>query len=123
MKEELIQFSFKRGDSFSFKSKLTLKSGQEIKKEDISELYVTVREGFDEIFPIIFQKTLNDVDISDGYVHINFNPEDTENLLFDEYCFDLEITLKTSPIIRKTKTGTFTLLGETSIRKNGSVVD
>ena len=113
---------FKRGDTFAFKSKLKLKSGQQITKEDISELYVTAREGFDEIFPIIFQKTLDDVEISDGYVHIRFEPEDTENLYYTTYCFDLEITLKGEKKNRKTKSGQFTLLDETTIHKDGSVV-
>ena len=113
---------FKRGDTFAFKSKLKLKSEQQITKDDISELYVTCREGYYEKFPIIFQKTIDDVEISDGYVHIRFEPEDTENLDYRTYYFDLEITLKGEKKNRKTKSGQFTLLYESTIRKNGSVV-
>ena len=123
MEDKLIELFFKRGDTYAFKSELKLKSGHEITKEDISELYVTAREGFDEMFPIIFQKTLDDVEIYDGYVHIRFEPEDTENLEYGTYGFDLEITLKGNKKNRKTKSGYFTLLSESTIHKNESVVE
>lgn len=118
---EIVYFVFKRGDSFRFKTRLRLKSGEGIKKEDIKELYVTVREGFDDVFPIIFKKTIDDVEIADSYAHIIFNPEDTENLNYGTYAFDLEVTLNTTPVIRKTKSGKFTLSKETTIHKKESV--
>ena len=122
MEDEIINIFFKRGDTSSLKCKINLKSGSKITKEDVSELYFTVREIFDENFPIIFQKKIDDIEIYDEEIHIVINPEDTENLSYGTYCFDLEITLKGNKIIRKTKTGKFTLLGETTIHKNGSVV-
>lgn len=58
----------------------------------------------------MFQKTLNDLEVYDGYIHIVFDIEDTKQLEAKTYFFDLEVTFKTTPICRKTKKGYFTLL-------------
>ena len=109
--------SFIRGDTFPFKVKIHSKTT--ITKEDIDTLFVTCRKIASEVSPILFQKTLDDVEISDNYIHITFKPEDTENLEYEKYCFDVELTLKNG--VRKTKFATFTLDNETTIAKKVGV--
>lgn len=110
--------SFIRGDTFAFKVKI--KSETTITKEDIDTLFVTCRRMASEFSPILFQKTLDDVEISDNYIHIVFKPEDTENLEYGKYCFDIELTLKNG--VRATKFATFTLDKETTIAKKAGGV-
>lgn len=40
----MVEIEFTRGDTFFFKSKLKLHSGEEITKEQIESAFVTVRE-------------------------------------------------------------------------------
>ena len=112
--------SFVRGDTFPFKFKLTMKDETIIKKEDIDTLFVTIRKYANKSSPIIFEKTLDDVEIDEeGYGHVKFNPEDTEELIYGSYFFDIEITLTNG--YRKTKTCQFTLTKETTIHESGDV--
>ena len=104
--------SFTRGDTFAFKIKMN--SEKIITKEDIDTLFVTCRETASDLSPVLFQKTLNDVVIENNYIHIQFNPEDTQHLPYGDYCFDVELTIGTT---KKTKFQTFKLDKETTIAK------
>ena len=109
---------FIRGDTFAFKFSIKLANGQIPTKEDISTLFVTVRKYATRSSAIIFEKTLEDVEIDeDGYCHVKFNPEDTENLLYGSYFFDVEIT--TTGGYRKSKLFQFNLTKETTIHESG----
>lgn len=106
--------TFVRGDSFPFKTQITKKDGTPITLNEIESLFVTCRKMAIKESPILFQKKLEDVTIdSDGYCHILFNPEDTRDLEYGEYCYDIEITLKGG--YTKTKFNKFTLTEETTI--------
>lgn len=77
--------SFTRGDTFPFKVSVTQKDGSPIAKSEIDTLFITCRQKPNNVYPIIFEKDKDDVEISeDGYVHGIFTPGDTENL---EYGF------------------------------------
>lgn len=104
---------FTRGDTFPFKTLLRTAGGEPVKNEDIQTLFVTCKKEATEESEIIFQKTLENVKIDkDGYCHIVFEPEDTENLLYETYYFDIEITLNSG--YRKTRLYKFTLTEETT---------
>ena len=105
------KFSFVRGDTFPFKVKINAEAT--ITKDNISTLFVTCRKAPSKKSPVLFQKTLDDIEISDNYIHIVFEPKDTEELEYGVYCFDLELTTKEG--YKKTKYGEFEITNETTI--------
>ena len=105
---------FVRGDTFAFKFLLTMQDKTPVQKENIDTLFITCRKYADKQSPIIFKKTLEDVEIdTEGYCHAKFNPEDTQELIYDTYFFDVEITTKGG--FRKTKLFKFEITKETTI--------
>lgn len=106
--------NFIRGDSFLFKTKVTKKDGSILKTEEVESIFVTCRKLPFKEMPILFQKNINDMTIDEkGYLHIMFEPKDTERLEYGKYYFDIEITLKNG--YRKTKLDVFTITEETTI--------
>lgn len=111
---------FVRGDTFAFKFKLTIQDKVAIQKEDIDTLFITCRRYASKEFPVVFEKTLDDVEIDDnGYCHAKFEPKDTEKLAYGSYFFDIEVTLKNG--YRKTKLFQFKITKETTIHESGDV--
>lgn len=107
---------FIRGDTFPFKTSIKFKDGEVLTKEDIETLFITSRKYPTKTSPIIFQKTLDDVEIDEeGYCHARINPEDTEDLAYGSYFCDIEITLKSG--YRKTKLFKFEITKETTIHE------
>lgn len=105
---------FVRGDSFPFKIKVTKNDGSILKKEEVDTIFVTCRQLPYKEMPILFQKNIDDVTIDEeSYLHIMFDPENTEQLDYGKYYFDIEITLKNG--YRKTKLDVFTITQETTI--------
>lgn len=109
---------FIRGDTFAFKFLIKLTNKAIITKEDIETLFITTRKIARKSSEVIFQKTLDDVEIdAEGYCHVKFNPKDTENLSYGSYFFDVEIT--TTSGYRKSKLFQFTITKETTIHESG----
>lgn len=109
---------FVRGDTFAFKFLLTMQDKTPVQKENIDTLFITCRKCANKQSPIIFKKTLEDVEIdAEGYCHAKFNPEDTQELIYDTYFFDVEITTKGG--FRKTKLVQFEITKETTIHESG----
>ena len=111
---------FVRGDSFSFKVLISSSRGNKIKIDDIATIFVTCREYPNINYPILFQKTKNDVVLdNNSFLHIEFKPSDTENLDYGHYYFDIEITLNSGYI--KTVLYNFELTKETTIHLAGEI--
>lgn len=120
IKEAKVMISFTRGDTFPFKFKTKLNNGTVVTKEDIDTLFITVRKYATKTSPIIFQKKLEDIEIDEeGYCHTLFKPEDTEELMYSNYFFDIEVTLKNG--YRKTKLQQFSITKETTIHEGGVI--
>lgn len=114
--------SFVRGDSFNFKVLLQQSDGSPLEEKDIDTAIVTCRKYPNEDSKIIFEKNADKMTFdSDGYCHVEFLPEDTENLDYGTYYFDLEITLKNG--YRKTRLWEFELTKETTIHTHLTGVD
>ena len=111
-------FNFVRGDSFPFKFSIKTSQGENVNINDINTLFITCKKETDNIASIIFQKTLEDITIEDGYCHVVFNPKDTEKLNYGKYFFDIEITLNNG--YRKSELYTFTLTEETTLHRGDS---
>ena len=116
MEKNKKNHEFVRGDSFCFKIKLLDADKQPIIADKISELFVTFRKYTNDDSPIIFQKNLEDVTIDEyGYCHVAFNPEDTQDLPYGEYYFDMEVTLNSG--YRKSRLYEIELTKETTIHR------
>lgn len=66
--------------------------GKEIIKEKVDSLFFSVKEN-DVTKKLLFQKKLSDNTITytdDGYYHIVIKPEDTDDLVYGTYFFDIE---------------------------------
>ena len=107
---------FVRGDSFLFKVLLGSKGDEPINQNLVQTLYITFRKYANIDSDIIFQKTLSDVRIDDdGYCHASFLPEDTEDLAYGKYFFDIEVTLTNG--YRKSRLYEVELTKETTIHE------
>ena len=97
-----------KGDTLPIKTSLKNGEGQAIDIEDIKTIYCTFKKyGYGEP---IFQKTLEDMEYTDGVLHIVFESEDTQNLNAGDYVFDIEVTLISG--YRKTRVFEIRLLEE-----------
>lgn len=105
-----------RGDTFAFKLPVKLKNKATLKQETVDTIYITARKDTREDADAIFQKSIEDIHIDDeGYCHAMFKPEDTENLDYGFYIFDIEITLKSG--YRKSKVCKLELTKEATIHR------
>lgn len=109
---------FVKGDTQAFKFKITTKDGEDVERGDISALLITCKKAPSDNSPVIFQKTLEDVTLEDGYYHAVFAPEDTQSLPIGKYYFDIEVTLARG--YRKTKLVAFELTAETTVHGGSS---
>lgn len=77
----------------------------------VDDMFITFRETPFETSPILFQKTLEDISFDPETNKWRFliKREDTKDLPYGEYGFDIEITIGE---LIKTKTGTLTITDE-----------
>ena len=111
-----LEFSMARGDLSSFPFAVYL--DEELDQTSMDEIYFTVKKHFYDPEPL-FQKTLSDGDIEDlggGNYLITILPEETENLPFGKYDFDIEVVRL--PEIKKTFNGTLELTKESTHARN-----
>lgn len=111
-----LSISMARGDIFMFPFGLYIDN--ELATEEMDHVYFTVkRSHYDHDF--LFQKKTSDGSlVSDGeggYV-VTINPEDTDQLDFGEYEFDIEVVKL--PEIKKTFCGVLYLTDEVTHRNN-----
>ena len=108
-----MDISFVRGDTFSFKVNVSLYNKMTLTSDDIESIFITVRKEPTSLSEIIFQKSIDDITFENGYINCTFLPQDTQNLPYGKYYFDIEITLKNG--YRKSKLYNFTITEETTI--------
>ena len=90
-----MELEFTRGDSYPFYFSIKDKEGTTLTKEDIQTLTLTCRKYPDKNFPEIFSKNIEDFELGeDNCYHCEFKPEDTQDLRYDTYYFDIEVVLK-----------------------------
>lgn len=82
-----------RGDTVEIRFKRTTADGQVI-TEKPDKMYFTVKESY-YIKDLLFQKKLEDDSITydeqTNYYMLTINPEDTNDLSYKEYVYDIEI--------------------------------
>jgi len=113
-----MRITMPRGDSRPMKFKIKNKDGTEC---DIgfNEIYITFKESYHSK-EALFQKRLTNKDITkdeDGYYHFTILPEDTENLRYTRYYFDIEVHNR-QPLIKQTTIGILELTQEVTFTEN-----
>lgn len=111
------ELSFIRGDSFPFKFDVTNKDGVIMDKTQIKSMILTCRKHASEDSKILFTKNIDDFTFEDEYYHGCFEPEDTQELNYGKYHFDIEVTSNSG--YRKTLKSHFEITEETTIHKEG----
>ena len=116
-----MDFEFPRGDTKPLlKFKLLDKNGEEIELSNTDKLYFTVKKDAYST-DVVIQKTRgNGITITeDGYIHIRLESDDTAELDYGTYGYD--ISIKTESGIVKTLTiGTITLTEEYTFKGDES---
>lgn len=95
-------------------------TGEEPTHIDFTQIYMTCKKTNKDQTPL-FQKSLTTGGISkldDGVYQFNIEPEDTNNLQFGEYTFDIELINDGMPRIKQTISGTLRLAEETTWASN-----
>lgn len=126
MEETASEFDFLRKEGCAVKIVMargdvkhigfTVKLGQQVQTE-FDDIYFTVKkDSRDREFK--FQKKVSDGTITENNGHYSFtiNPEDTDELSFGSYAFDIEIVRL--PSIKKTFVGSLTLTDEVTHANN-----
>lgn len=97
-----MDFEFSRGDTKKFKFRLKDAVGKNLKLGSNDKLYVTFKKNSNSKEIVIQKKLGNGIELNeeDGYYHVTLNSEDTANLDYGTYGYDIE--LKTSDGLVKT---------------------
>ena len=110
-----IDYEFTRGDTYQLKKfRVTDKNGEVLDLTNLEQLYFTVKRNANSS-TVIFQKTIgNGIELGDdGYYHITINSEDTNNLKYGDYQYDIELkSNQLTPIVKTLIKGTISLTDE-----------
>ena len=107
-----MDFEFTRGDTKLLKFKLVDMNGEEMQLSDTDKIYFTVKKTPNSK-QIAFQKRLNDGIVlkDDGYYYITINSDDTANLSYSTYGFDIQVKTELG-IVKTLLIGSITLTEE-----------
>ena len=105
--EELI-----RGDSFV----IEIETEEDITMNDIDTLTLTARPYTDA--EVLFEKNKDDFNIENNIISVEILPEDTQELIYKSFGFDIEIVLKDKTT--KTVLGRINLVKDYTTHKKGS---
>lgn len=110
-----MKIEMPRGDIRRVSFEVTGPDGQPIDFE-FQEIYVTFKQTFKNQ-NYLFQKRLTTGDIRNdsGVYEFTIQPEDTNNLIFGDYVFDIEFIAQN---LKETHTGTLTLTPEATYQQN-----
>lgn len=111
----MAAIEFMRGDSQPIKFRIMKSDDTQPEMSEISTLILTCRKRPREDSEILFQKNKVDFTFSEGYFRIMFQPEDTENLDYGTYAFDIECTLNNG--YRKSLYSEFKITNEVTMHR------
>lgn len=88
---ELIVMELIRGDTKTFTFRRVSRDTKEPILTKATKVYFTVKRNATDKQPL-FQKTIDDMTFDeDGYYHFTILPEDTNDLSFGQYVYDIEV--------------------------------
>lgn len=110
----MMQISLPRGDIRNVR--FQVKDGTEV-YTDFTEVYFTVKKNY-KTDDVLIQKKLSDesiiLDSQTGYFSFKLTPEDTNNLAYGTYVFDIE--LNKGDVIKQTSLGELTITEEVTFQ-------
>lgn len=112
----MIKLTMPRGDIRNIKFSISDSTG--VITDSFDEVYFTCKRGFTQQ-NYIFQKKLSDNTITfdaEGYYHLVITSEDTSDLTYGDYVFDIEIVNGTS--LKQTTVGKLTITEEATFISN-----
>lgn len=107
---------FIRGDTCRFKFQIKYADDSIVKKDDIETLILTCRKYNSSKSPVLFSKNKDDFTYTDEFYYCTIEPEDTQELAYGTYNFDIKCTLTDG--YRKTFKGSFTITEEDTIHES-----
>lgn len=108
-----ISLKFIRGDSCPLKFQILDVEKKSVLKTDLKSLYLTCRKFNNKYSKMLFQKDINSFGYEDEYYFVNIEPEDTRELPYDTYNFDIEATFNDGEV--QTLKSEFTITDEDTI--------
>ncbi len=119
MEPKEVDIEFPRGDTYPYGFHLVDKNKQPINITDNeTEIYFTVKKN-QNISEPIFQKKFSNGDIQlggDGFYYLFINPDDTNELKYGSYGYD--VTIKSGALVSTQIIGTITLTSEYTHKVN-----
>ncbi len=109
-----MDIEFTRGDTQFLKFQLKDLEGTLIELADEDKLYFTVKQNQYSKKILIQKKYPDDINYSDGYFSFTLSSEDTSNLAYGTYQYDIE--LKSGDFVKTLGLGTITLTEEITYR-------
>lgn len=109
-----IKIDMPRGDYRPYRFKIP-----NLKIDSLDEIYMTFKKN-SKTKDFFFQKRLSRGEITkdeEGFYHFAIMPEDTDNLGYGEYFFDIEV-YNEDPLIKQTTTGVLKLTDEATFSSN-----
>lgn len=111
-----MDLEFIRGDTQFIKFPLTSEDGNPIELNNNEKLYFTVKQNANSKKVLIQKKYPTDMEYSEGYYYFTLTSQDTSNLNYGTYEFDIE--LKSDNYVRTLAMGTLTLTEEITHRRD-----
>lgn len=111
-----MDLEFTRGDTQYIKFELKDGQGNLLELTNTEDLYFTVKQNQNSS-KVLFQKRYpEDIEFSEGYYVFEITSEDTSNLAYGTYQYDIE--LKSGEYVKTLGLGTITLTDEITFRRD-----
>ena len=111
-----MDLEFTRGDTQYIKFQLKDGNGEPLKLTNSENLYFTVKENQNSKKILIQKKFPTDIKYLDGYYIFEITSEDTSDLAYNTYQYDIE--LKSGNYVKTLGLGTITLTDEITFRRD-----
>lgn len=94
-----MDLEFTRGDTKVFKFRLRDRQKQPLNLTSTDKLYLTAKKDANSN-AVLFQKTIgNGIELKeDGYYHVTINPDDTNQLPYGSYGYDIQVKTGTGKV-------------------------
>lgn len=111
-----MDLEFTRGDTQVLKFQLKNGLGKEIEPSPEDNIYFTVKSSANSLKSIIHKKYPDNIEYSNGYFYFTLNSEDTSDMPYGTYQYDIE--LKSGDYVKTLGFGTITLTEEITYRRD-----
>lgn len=111
-----MDFEFTRGDTQFIRFKLKDASGEPLQLEPTDNMYFTVKTDANSTKVLLQKKFPEDIEYQDGYYHFTISSENTSNMAYGDYQYDIEV--KSEGVVKTIGQGTINLTEEITHRRD-----